>query len=223
MYGNSGKDLGDTLTGGDPTNTTLGGQSGSGNDKMSALKAYGYAYLNYLLGVACFAEVILTLGEAGEMAIEEGEEDLEAGTMDLEEAEASVKAAIDSAANSTEAEAETRTTQQMLQDMANQADQNVPGSGTISGTLKHTNLASQVTALDDPYLASEVSYKDGQIVKYGTPGGVRLDVVEYNTDGSIKAIYDLKTGKAGLTQSRITQIQDAVHADVPVIEIRPNK
>lgn len=62
---------------------------------------------------------------------------------------------------------------------------------------------------------------------YGTAGGVRLDVAEYNDEGKICAIYDLKTGSAGLTDARIQQIRDAVKEvaipDVPIIEIHPNR
>ena len=52
---------------------------------------------------------------------------------------------------------------------------------------------------------------------------MRLDAVEYNPDGTIKAVYDLKTGNAGLTSSRISQIQSNLPNNAPVIEIRPNK
>lgn len=64
----------------------------------------------------------------------------------------------------------------------------------------------------------DVIYKNGEIVAYGTKGGVRLYAVEYNTDKTIKSIYDLKTGKAGLTDKRIQDIQN--HS-APVYEIRP--
>jgi len=67
----------------------------------------------------------------------------------------------------------------------------------------------------------EVTYKNGQLVPYGTKGGVRLDVVEYNVDGTIKAVYDLKTGKAGLTTSRIQEILNHLPNNAPVYEIRP--
>jgi len=81
----------------------------------------------------------------------------------------------------------------------------VPGQGTVPGTLKHSEFAKQVKGLNNPLLQAEVTYKNGQLVPYGTKGGVRLDVVEYNVDGTIKAVYDLKTGKAGLTTSRIQE------------------
>ena len=70
-------------------------------------------------------------------------------------------------------------------------------------------------------MQAEVTYKNGQLVPHGTKGGVRLDVVEYNVDGTIKAVYDLKTGKAGLTTSRIQEILNHSTKNAPVYEIRP--
>lgn len=54
----------------------------------------------------------------------------------------------------------------------------------------------------------------------GTPGSVRLDVVE-GPLGNPSAIYDFKFGEAGLSQGRISDIQTAVGRNAPVIEIRP--
>lgn len=87
--------------------------------------------------------------------------------------------------------------------------------------MKHTEFANQVKGLNNPLLQPEVTYKNGQIVPYGTKGGVRLDVVEYNPNGTIKAVYDLKTGKAGLINSRIQDIQNNLPNNAPVLEIRP--
>ncbi|MDL2218405.1 hypothetical protein LJC27_07065, partial [Christensenellaceae bacterium OttesenSCG-928-M15] len=115
------------------------------------------------------------------------------------------------------------TTKQKLEKIAKQADQNVAGSGTVPGTLKHSDFAKQVNSLKDSNLKTEVSYLNGQVVKYGTKGSVRLDVVEYGSKGEIISVYDLKTGTAGLTQSRITEIQSHIPngSQVPVVEIRP--
>lgn len=115
----------------------------------------------------------------------------------------------------------TRSTAQQLQEIANKANQTVPGQGTVPGTLKHSEFAKQVKELNNPLLQAEVTYKNGQLVTYGTKGGVRLDVVEYNVDGTIKAVYDLKTGKAGLTNSRIQEILNHLPNNAPVYEIRP--
>jgi RHS repeat-associated protein len=112
-------------------------------------------------------------------------------------------------------------TEQQLQLLATKANQNIPGQGTVAGTLKHTEFAKQVKALNNPFLKTEITYKNGKIVSYGTKGGVRLDVVEYNFDGTIKAVYDLKTGKAGLTSNRVQDIQAHLPNNATVYEIRP--
>ncbi|MCQ1531828.1 RHS repeat-associated core domain-containing protein [Lutispora saccharofermentans] len=115
----------------------------------------------------------------------------------------------------------TSSTTQQLQELANKANQAVSGQGTVPGTLKHTEFAKQVKGLNNSLLQPEITYKNGQIVPYGTKGGVRLDVVEYNANGTIKAVYDLKTGKAGLTNSRIQEILNHLPNNAPVYEIRP--
>ena len=49
--------------------------------------------------------------------------------------------------------------------------------------------------------------------------------MEYDSNGLISAIYDLKTGSASLTPARIAQIRNEVGSlaipNVPVIEIHP--
>lgn len=40
-----------------------------------------------------------------------------------------------------------------------------------------------------------------KVGKYGIKGGVRLDIVEFSSDGTIKAVYDFKIGNSGLTRS----------------------
>jgi len=57
----------------------------------------------------------------------------------------------------------------------------------------------------------------------GGRGSVRLDVVEYADENSkvVEAVYDLKTGAASLTVSRINTILKHVRQDVPVTGISP--
>jgi len=114
------------------------------------------------------------------------------------------------------------TTLQRLQRLADQADTAVPGRGSVAGTEKHTEFACLVENLGKTDLNTEVSYQHGQVVKRGTPGSVRVDVVEGPVDAPTAA-YDLKTGSATLTSSRIRQIQMHLPggANVPVIEIHP--
>lgn len=108
-----------------------------------------------------------------------------------------------------------------LQAEAAAAKASVQGSGPIPGTLRHTLFKKAVEQVfgNNPLVKTEVSYLNRNIVDYGTRGSVRLDVAVYNPDGSIKAIYDLKTGGASLSASRIRQIQQAVGRNVPVIQL----
>jgi len=95
------------------------------------------------------------------------------------------------------------------------------GRGPVHGTRVHSAFAAEVNALGNPNLSTEVSYLNGRVVPRGTPGSVRLDVVEGPLTAPT-AVYDLKTGGATLTPARIQQIQQHVPggASVPVIEIR---
>jgi RHS repeat-associated protein len=95
------------------------------------------------------------------------------------------------------------------------------GRGAAYGTRVHTAFQKEVEALGRGNLATEVSLKNGRPVSRGTPGSVRLDVVQYGRGGKIKRVYDLKTGTAKLTDGRIEQIQTHVGHPIPVTEIRP--
>ena len=58
-------------------------------------------------------------------------------------------------------------------------------------------------------------------MRSGTKGSVRLDIVAYS-EGRPAAIFDLKTGNAKLTATRIVQIQQHIPRDwqVPIEELR---
>jgi hypothetical protein len=96
-----------------------------------------------------------------------------------------------------------------------------PGSGPVYGTWAHSAFEAQVNALANSNLATEVSYLNGQVVPRGTPGSVRLDVVEGPLTAP-SAGFDLKTGGATLTPTRIQQFQQHIPGgpNVPIIEIR---
>jgi len=91
----------------------------------------------------------------------------------------------------------------------------------VYGTAVHSTFATIVNSWGDPNYSTEVSYLNGQVVQYGTPGSVRADVV-YGPTNEPLAIYDLKTGNAILDFARVLQIQAHVPggAGVPVIEIK---
>ncbi len=96
-----------------------------------------------------------------------------------------------------------------------------PGSGGAYGTRVHSAFAGEVNALNQG-LSTEISYLNGVRVNYGTPGSVRLDVVNGPLNAPV-SIFDLKTGSATLTPARIQQIQSHIPggANVPVFQVRP--
>jgi len=113
--------------------------------------------------------------------------------------------------------------QRMLQQAATQADASVSGSGPQAGTAKHSVFRGIVQTWQDSQLQTEQSFYRGDPVRWGYPGSVRLDVVEYDDKGAITAVYDYKSGGATLTPARIQQIGSHLPKDaltVPVIEIR---
>ncbi|HTW34006.1 MAG TPA: hypothetical protein VMD53_05250 [Rhizomicrobium sp.] len=98
-----------------------------------------------------------------------------------------------------------------------------PGSGRFHGTAVHSSFRVEVDALGNANISTEQSYLNGRVVPYGTRGSVRVDVVEGPLD-SPTAAYDLKTGKAPLTQSRIEQVRSHLPAGaerIPFHEMRP--
>ena len=113
-------------------------------------------------------------------------------------------------------------TQQVLQGLANTVENTLGGRGAVAGTRKHSLFENLVNALGRNNLHTEVSYLNGRVVPRGTQGSVRLDVVEGSALNPT-SVYDLKTGKAGLTPSRISQIQSHIPggSNVPVIGIYP--
>jgi hypothetical protein len=100
-----------------------------------------------------------------------------------------------------------------------------PGKGGAYGTQVHKAFEEGVNKLGKPNLSTEVSYRNGSEVPRGTSGSIRVDVAE-GPRNAPTSVYDLKTGSATLTSSRIQQIQQHVPKlpngnSVPVVEIRP--
>ena len=115
------------------------------------------------------------------------------------------------------------TTAEQLAAAAGRAVQTAgPGSGAVYGTAVHSLFSDEVIGLGNSDLNSEISYLNGNVVPYGTSGSVRLDVVEGPLNAPT-AVFDLKTGSATLTQSRIQQIQSQIPGgtSVPVFPITP--
>jgi hypothetical protein len=91
----------------------------------------------------------------------------------------------------------------------------------------HKQFANAVRAANIPgigYYDVETTYdRDDPDATYGSPGSIRTDVVLHDESGKIIAIYDVKTGKAGLTPARVAELLTETRADpttTKVIELR---
>ncbi|MFM9837592.1 MAG: DUF6443 domain-containing protein [Cyclobacteriaceae bacterium] len=105
-----------------------------------------------------------------------------------------------------------------LQSAANKASDVVGnGKGPVHGTKVHTEFSK----INVKGTTSEVSYKNGQVVPYGTKGSVRVDKVAGDIKNP-KAIYDLKTGGAKVTPADVKKYQQNVPGGPTVKEIKPN-
>jgi RHS repeat-associated protein len=94
------------------------------------------------------------------------------------------------------------------------------GKGAIYGTRVHSEfqVANKASGVK-----TEISYLNGKVVDYGTPGSVRLDAIR-GVDFAPKAVADLKTGAVGLTPARIAEIRSHLpigHNGIPIYEVRP--
>ncbi|KUL93542.1 hypothetical protein DK26_22085 [Bosea sp. WAO] len=102
------------------------------------------------------------------------------------------------------------------------------------GTAVHSNLKHQVENLGDPSFRAErsflKSYYEGRDnrVPYGSPNSLRIDVYEQRNDG-IVCVYDIKTGKTGLSPGRAAEIARTVYKRFPAVrriivtEVRPKR
>lgn len=94
------------------------------------------------------------------------------------------------------------------------------------GTAVHTNLKHQIDQLSDPNFRAEISLLKEQPATYGRPGSIRIDVFENVGNGTV-CVYDIKTGKEGLSPARFAEIAARVFKIFPgtvriiVSEIRP--
>ena len=110
-------------------------------------------------------------------------------------------------------------TQKFLQESANSVKSST--TGHLSGTKQHTEFKNIIDSSGKSSLKTEVSFLNGEEVKYGTKGSIRFDVVEYDAKGDVVAAYDLKTGSASLTPERIAEMRKHVGSDIPIFEIKP--
>ncbi|MGX5736876.1 hypothetical protein [Bosea thiooxidans] len=108
-------------------------------------------------------------------------------------------------------------------------------SRAVYGTSVHTHFKRYVDDRHNPYFQAEQSFikeasegaREGAI-RYGYPGSIRVDAYEYRPDGTL-CVYDLKTGKAGLSDRRAEFLANAIKLGfgpirrILVIEVRPGQ
>ena len=108
-------------------------------------------------------------------------------------------------------------------------------SRAIYGTAVHSRFKNYIDERHEPYFKAEQSFlkevSEGareSSARYGYPGSIRVDAYEYRQDGTL-CVYDLKTGKAGLSDRRAELLANAAKLGfgpirrVLVIEVRPKQ
>lgn len=72
----------------------------------------------------------------------------------------------------------------------------------------HTPHSSEKSILSETADIGQVSYRNGDTVRYGRKDSVRADVVVTNRRGTkVVGVFDLKTGSAKLTDARKVEIR----------------
>ncbi len=101
------------------------------------------------------------------------------------------------------------------------------------GTAVHVKLAYEINDQENPSFMAEKSIlktkEDQDFVPYGRADTVRIDVLE-RVDAQTVCVYDIKTGKAGLSMGRSAEIASEVfkafgklHQRIIVTEVRPKR
>jgi hypothetical protein len=96
------------------------------------------------------------------------------------------------------------------------------------GTAVHMNVKEQIDRLYDPNFRAEVSISKTQDETYGTRGSIRIDVLENVGNGTV-CVYDIKTGRRGLSTRRSAEIVGTVFQRysgtrrIILIETRPRR
>jgi hypothetical protein len=106
-----------------------------------------------------------------------------------------------------------RTTERLLSVLADTVQSLGPGAGAIFGIQAHFEFGRRVKELNIPGIREEgvkQSFSIGTIARYGLEGSVRTDIVLRDREGIPIAVYDLKTGNAKLTPSRVREIREAL-------------
>lgn len=110
-------------------------------------------------------------------------------------------------------------------------------SPTAYGTAVHLRMKDGIDRLEDPNFRAERSLlktkeaiedNENPVAIYGQLGTVRIDVLEQVGNGTT-CVYDLKTGRSGLSAARSAEIARTVSLNYPatqriiVTEIRPSE
>ena len=98
------------------------------------------------------------------------------------------------------------------------------------GTAVHSAARDKIRKFNDPNLVAEKSILKSSAVdtEYGTKGSIRIDILE-DAGYNIICVYDIKTGKSGLTSARIKEIGQTVYRRfgtghvIIIIEMRPSR
>lgn len=99
---------------------------------------------------------------------------------------------------------------------------------TLLGTLVHGEIARRINRLKNPNFIAEETFETDEELPDGGMRSIRVDVLENVGDGTV-CVYDVKTGRAGLGDTRIFDIASTVYRHFPrtkrivVTEVRPTK
>jgi hypothetical protein len=98
------------------------------------------------------------------------------------------------------------------------------GSGPLYGTAVHTAFANAVRAqrlAGIGYFDVETTFSLRDGARYGSEGSIRTDIVLRNEAGQIIAIYDVKTGRRGISEARAAELRakTGTGPEVPIIEL----
>lgn len=97
---------------------------------------------------------------------------------------------------------------------------------TAKGSRIHSALKESIDGLNDGNFRAEVSAIKSKEEAYGARNSIRVDVLENVGNGTV-CVYDIKTGKIGLSIGRMQEIANNVHSLYPgtqkvvLIETRP--
>lgn len=117
-----------------------------------------------------------------------------------------------------------QTTDTLMQALARAHASVGEGAGPVYGIMVHGAFGMDVKGQNLPGISVEQSFSLGDVARYGLDGSIRTDVVLRDLDsptGRPIAIWDVKTGGAQLSESRVSEIRDQVGVgrEVPVIKL----